>query len=559
MKNKYIIAALLSYSLLSGCSDDFLTRPPKDTLVDGNFYKNDDQVMASTAGLYNAVWKDYIDKANFKLGDFRGGTVFRAWNDRDHVLFNTTSVSTDNAEAYRAFYVTIGQANIAIQNINTYAGSEVSEPVKNHAIAEARFMRAIAYMHLVMNYGPVPIIENNLAHLANPTLRRNTVESVWEFITRDLEFAAEHLTDESIEPGRLTKWAAEGMLARTWLTRSGVGGSGTRNQEYLDKARDYADRVIQLSGKKLLSDYADLFLYPYDNNEESLFELQWVFTTDYTYANTMVSQITYSNDIANGDGWGGDISASWWMLEQYDGLIVNNGASPGFTLDERLKSTFMLPGFEYPEITQTVRDQSGNASEQELVFPAPGSSADNSYASIKKYVVGKAKDVDNQAATQRYPNNTYMLRLAEMYLIYAEAVLGNNASTTDAKALEYFNKVHQRAGLPLFEDPLTWDDIFTERIKEFAMESMAWYDLVRLHYYDPEKAYTIINNQDRGLFLIRPDRWPDPTGWTFTKTTWFADRFAVANSGNFLLPLPASEVSQAPSLSEEPVAYDFND
>ena len=558
MKKKYLmIAALTTLSVFSGCTDEFLERPPQDTLVDANFYKSDEQVLAATAGLYSAVWKDYIDKANFKLGDFRGGTTFRAWGDRDHVLFNTTSVSTDNAEAYRAFYVTIGQANMAIANINTYAGSAVSPEIKNHAIAEARFMRATAYSHLVMNYGPVPIIENNLANLDNPQLRRNTIESVWEFVTRDYEFAAEHLLEEAVQPGRLTRWSAEGMLARTWLTRAGVGSQGTRNQEYLDKARDYAERVITLSGRKLLENYADLFLYPYDNKEESLFELQWVFTTNYTYANTMVSQITFSNDIANGDGWGGDIGASWWMLSLYDGLMVDDGATPGFTLDERLKATFMLPGFEYPEITQTVRDANGNESEQDLVFPRPAADAQNSFASIKKYVVGKAKDLDNQASQQRYPNNTYMMRLAEMYLIYAEAVLGNNASTADAKALAYFNAVHMRAGLPEYEDDLTWDAIFEERVKEFAMESMAWYDLVRLHYYNPDKAYQIINSQDRGLFVVQPNRWPDPTGWTFEKTSWFADRYAVANSGNFLLPLPASEVSQAPSLNEEPVAYEF--
>jgi starch-binding outer membrane protein, SusD/RagB family len=560
MKNKYIIAAIMGASILYGCSDDFLNRPPKDTLVDANFYKTDDQVLASTAALYSAVWKDYIDKANFKLGDFRGGSAWRAWGDRDHVLFNTTSVSQDNAEAYRAFYTIVGQANMAIVNINQYAGAGVSDAVKNHAIAEARFMRATAYTHLVMNYGPVPIIENNLEHLDNAEVKRNTIESVWEFIRRDYEFAAENLTDQPIESGRIDKYSAKGMLARTYLTLAGLGASpGARNQEYLDLARDYADDVIKNSGRALLQEYSDLFLYPYDNQEESLFELQWVFTTDYGYANTMVSQITYSNDIANGDGWGGDISATWWMLSLYDGLVLNDGATPGFTLDERLKATFMLPGFTYPEITQTVRDANGNESQQDLVFPAPGATADNSMVSIKKYVVGKAVDVGGQASTQRYPNNTYMMRLAEMYLIYAEAVLGNSASTTDATALEYFNKVHERAGLPTWTDPLTWDDIFEERVKEFAMESMTWYDLVRLHYYDPNKAYSIINSQDRGLFVAKPNQWPNPTAWTFTKTSWFADRFVVANSGNFLLPLPASEVSQAPILNEEPVPYEFND
>lgn len=554
----------MAMGAMTACEKEFLERPPKDTLVDANFYKTDDQVLAGTAALYNAVWKDYTDKALINFGDFRGGTVYRAWNDRDNVLFNTTAVSPRNGEAYRSLYNVIGQANMAIANINKYAGEAVSEEIKELAIAEARFMRATAYSLLVMNYGPVPIIENNLDLLENPTsISRHTVESVWEFITRDYLYAAEHLPETAIEPGRVTKWSAEGMLARTYLTRAGVGSNGGgKNQEFLDKAKEYAERVITMSGKGLLQNYSDLFLFPYDNNNESLFELQWVFTNDYATANTMVSQITYSNDIANGDGWGGDIGASYWMLSLYDGLINEDG-TPGFTVDKRLKSTFMLPGFHYPEISQTVRDASGVASEQELIFPTPASDADQSFASPKKYVVGKAADLQKKggnAIAQRYPNNTYMLRLAEMYLIYAEASLGNSESTSDPKALEYFNAVHKRAGLPAHTGALTWDDIFEERMKEFAMEGMSWYDLVRLHYYNPQKAYDIINNQDRGLYVIHPDKTPNPTAWTIEKNeSSTVERFATASSGNFLIPIPAAEASQAPNLANEPVPYDFGD
>ena len=554
-----LFTALTAWVMLAGCSDDFLNRPPQDRLVDANFYKTDEQVLAGTAPLYSGAWKSYVDKANFKLGDIRGGTVFRAWGDRDAVEFNITDVSEPNEQAYQAFYVIIGQANLAINNINTYAGAEVSEEIKNHAIAEARFMRATAYTHLVMNYGAVPIIENNLDHLFSPNLKRNIETDVWEFIKRDYEFAAANLSEESIQPGRITKWSAEGMLARTHLTLAGLNASpGARDQAHLDKAKEYAERVITMSGKRLKDDYASLFLHPYDNNEESLFELEWVFATSpngYEASNTMVSQITYSNDIAaNGDGWGGDLSATWWLLSLYDGLMVDDGATPGFTLDERLKASFMLPGFTYPELIN-------NATNQPHVFPDPGT-GDNNFASIKKYVVGK---LPGETDRQRYPNNTYMLRLAEIYLIYAEAALGNQGATKEAKTLEYFNAVHTRAGLPaiIADDPngpteLDWQMIFEERMKEFAMESMAWYDLVRLSYYDEQKAYDIINAQDRGLFVAKPNQWPNPTAWTFTKTSWFANRSASANSGNFKLPLPASEVSQAPSLGEEPVPYEFD-
>lgn len=88
------------------------------------------------------------------------------------------------------------------------------------------------------------------------------------------------------------------------------------------------------------------------------------------------------------------------------------------------------------------------------------------------------------------------------------------------------------------------------------MEGMAWYDLVSLHYYNPTKAYAILNAQDRGFFFTKPDRFPDPTSWTFTKTAWAtAERKIDANSGNFLLPIPSAELSQAPNLQKPAVDY----
>jgi len=84
---------------------------------------------------------------------------------------------------------------------------------------------------------------------------------------------------------------------------------------------------------------------------------------------------------------------------------------------------------------------------------------------------------------------------------------------------------------------------------------MAWYDLVRLHYYNPQKAYEILNAQDRGAYSVIPDQFPNPTSWTIRKTSWFSERYISANSGNFLLPIPSTELSQAPNLNKPAVDY----
>ena len=84
--------------------------------------------------------------------------------------------------------------------------------------------------------------------------------------------------------------------------------------------------------------------------------------------------------------------------------------------------------------------------------------------------------------------------LSEVYLIYADAILGNNPSTDDADAMEYFNKVRKRAGLEP-QNSITYEDIRRERRLELCLEDsigMTWY------------VELIINN--RKYSIISPDR-----------------------------------------------------
>jgi starch-binding outer membrane protein, SusD/RagB family len=552
----FLLTSALALIVVAGCKKSFLDQPPQSAIVANTFYQTDEQVMAGTSLLYNKVWFDYNDKAMYNLGDFRGGTAFSAWNDRGNVLFNTTGDNGENGASWRAFFNVVAQANLTIQNINKYAGAAVSPQTKKLAIAESRFMRALAYRFLVMNWGAVPIIENNTEHLFDTSITRNTVASVWRFITREMRAVAADLPAVAAQEGRLTKWSAEGMLARFYLTRAGVESTGgSRNQTFLDSAKYFAADVINNSDRKLLDNYESLFKYPYDNNSESLFELQWVFAGANIWGtqNSMPEYLAYSPDISFG-GWGGDKGATWWLIKQYDGISAQGTDTlKGRTLDQRLHATFMLPGFYYPEITKTT-------DKTKLVFPQTGT--DQNFLNVKKYVIGSPIDLAGIAAQQHYPNDTYMMRLAELYLIYAEAAIGNNTSTTDATALSYFNKVHTRAGLPAWtvtgtnpNGPLTLDAVFSERFKEFAMEGMAWYDLVSLHYWNPSKAFSILNSQDRGLFFTKADQVPNPSVWTFIKTSWFTERTINANEGNFLLPIPNAEITQAPNLKKDPVEY----
>ncbi|MEP0712632.1 RagB/SusD family nutrient uptake outer membrane protein [Algoriphagus sp.] len=544
-QNLFLGATLLLGGMV-GCSEDFLDRPPLDAIVDANFYKTDDQILSASAPLYNMVWFAYNDKASHGIGDARGGTLTSGSYQLENVRFNTTGETAENGASWRAFYNVVAQSNSLINNIGAYVGEDVTERIKNHGLAEGRFMRGLAYAYLVQNWGPVPIITNNTALLQDTTIARNTEETVWQFIIKDFRFATENLPESPVQTGRLTKWSAEGMLAKMYVVAAGV--SGTRNQTFLDSAAYYAKRVIDNSGASLLPSYEDLFKTANNNNEETLAALQWTYNAGQAGAwgaqNSVQAFLAFGSEITGfGDGWGGDIGASKWMLDLYDDLIF----------DERRKGTFMFPGDHYSYITQV--PPGGSA--QELRVPArstDGSRSYNSRAWVKKYVVGRPEDNGGKVVQQGTEINTYILRLADVYLTYAEAVLDKNP----AEALKYVNLVRARAGVsPLTS--VTWQDVFEERIKEFAMEGQAWYEFTKLHYYDPAKAYEILSNQDRGTFRIYADKIPDPTLWEIEiPDTDTSPRFFDVNSSNFLIPIPSSELSRAPNLRKPAVPYDFS-
>lgn len=543
---KLVLGATLLLGGMVGCSEDFLDRPPLDAIVDANFYQNDDQILAASAPLYNIVWFAYNDKASHGIGDARGGVLTSGSYQLENVRFNTTGETAENGASWRAFYNVVAQSNSLINNINAFAGEEVTERIKNYGLSEGRFMRGLAYSYLVQNWGPVPIITNNTALLQDTTIARNTEESVWQFIIKDFRFAAENLTESPALNGRLTKWSAEGMLAKMYLVRAGVGGF--RNQIFLDSAAYYAKRVIDNSGAALMENYEDLFKTQNNNNVETLAALQWVYNAgqagQWGAQNSVQAFLAYGSEITGfGDGWGGDIGASKWMLDLYDDLVF----------DERRKGTFMFPGDHYPYITQVP----AGGSAQELRVPArntDGTREFNGRAWVKKYVVGRPEDNDGKVVQQGTEINTYILRLADVYLTYAEAVVDTNP----AEALKYVNMVRQRAGVNALTS-VTWEDIFEERIKEFAMEGQAWYEFTKLHYYDPEKAYEILSNQDRGTFRIYADQIPDPTLWEIEiPADDTSPRYFDVSASNFLIPIPSAELSRAPNLRKPPVPYDFS-
>jgi hypothetical protein len=363
----------------------------------------------------------------------------------------------------------------------------------------------------------VPIIADNTSLIDSSLLKRNLTTDVYKFIINDLIFAAQNLPTADAA-GRVTTWSAQGMLSKVYLTRAGLGQSGTRSSSDLDSAQYYAGNVCNNSGLALWPSYYNLFRTQYNDVPEDLFALQWAPGVAYGFGNDLQAQFAPSSQIVPGAGWGGAIGPT---LDLYNLYTAQDSI--------RRKATFMLNGDYYPEL-----DAAG------------GGYTETGDANIKKHIVGTPTDNNSPTMTQWCSiEHNAVLRLADVYLVYVEAILGNNTTTTDPTALKYFNLIRTRAGV----DPVTSisdTSLANERRIELAFEGQYWFDLVRLSYYNPQAAVNILNNQLREQFTYANGVVTGtPSGIIMTPAT----------AGTFTLPVPTVEITADPKLLDAPVAY----
>ena len=548
--NKLLFPLLLLIVVVTSCGKDFLERAPLDSLTDAGYYQNTEQLLNATTPLYNAVWLSYNFKA-IQSVEQRANTLF--WNGNAFKNFNVSTANSELAEAWSSFYNVVGQANLIIENVKRYTPESVPLKDRNNAIAEARFMRALAYSMLVQLWGEVPVLENNLTLLTDTTKRRNTIESVWNLIMSDMRFAAKNLNEVSVNPGRLNKYAGEAMLARMFLTHAGVGmpGDGTRRQSDLDSAAYYSRNVIANGPFKLLTDYEELFKMKNNNNTESILALQWVFNGGWGTQNATQAYLAFSGTITGvGDGWGSQIGAGFNTLKLYE----------DYALDKRRRATFMFPGDVYNyihhDVGGTIRPYLKVPYASNNSYTLSGSNLGAEFAWVKKYVVGRPEDNDGKVKNMGTEINTYLMRYSEVYLTLAEAILGNAESTSNTEAVDAVNQIRNRAGLPSLTS-VTWYDIYRERILEFAMENISAFDFSRLHYYDPQKAYTMLSEMNRGYYWVIPrPNIDNPVSWeVIDRQRQDQDDFRVINKDNFYLGIPDAEIVKAPSLLQPAVPY----
>jgi hypothetical protein len=520
---------------MAGCSD-FLDSENNSSITGDNFYQNEEDFRAATAPLYGKVWFDFNDKFYFGLGDGRGFNLYAPYSDYIYPFtdLNENGLTGPLVSAWGSFYNVIQQCNKIIIGIKN--SPLQNEDIKNRYIGEARFMRGVAYSYLAMLWGNVIISENSDDLISNPVVPTSPTADVYEFAIRDLEFAAKYLPKTASAAGRVNCYSAFAMLSRTYLTFSGYNSEnpnhGVRNAEYLELAAKAAAKVIKESPFQLMDNYEDLFKIENNNNSESLFAFQWIPNGAYGEVNTHQAYLANGSEITNDDAsWG------YWTRAQPDVIFEYEAG------DKRRKATWMAYGDHYPEI----QIANGGYTYEKT----------NTALNVKKYVCGSTKD-NAKISRMSCPINTYMIRLAEVYLIYAEAKLGNQASTNDSEALTYFNKVRIRSGLDE-KNSITFEDIRHERRMELCMEGQYWYDMVRWSYYKQQEVINYIIGQQRNV--ITPVKWNEAEQKLEVDDTKNPGSRSIGaiDATIFLLPYPESETVQNPLLKATPVPYKFKD
>lgn len=375
--------------------------------------------------------------------------------------------------------------------------TEDKEKIKRFR-AEARFLRAYQYWVLIDLFGnPIFVTEENpISKNAPKQIQRadlfNYIESELKAIESDLA------EPRSGDYGRADKGAAWALLARLYINSEVYLGSGKGK---FTEAVTYAKKVID-GGYTLAPNYANLFLA--DNNTTSRSEI--------------ILSINY--DGFKSQNWGG----TTFIINS----LINKDMNP---------TSFGVPnggwagnraGSKLPEL---FTDLSGDTDKRAKFYGDKASNDDYaSYADGLKVV--KFKNVTSTGAAGGSLNGEYssldfpIFRAADVYLIFAEAILRGGTGASNADALTYFNKVRERAygNTSGNKTSITLQDILDERGRELYFEAYRRTDLIRFNKFTGD-GYL----------------WPWKGG---VKAGRALESFRA------LLPLPATEVIANPNVEQ---------
>ncbi len=466
------LSAILSFGLIS-CSED--EDGINNQVTNENVVDDDASALSLVNGVYSH-WQPLSSSFSFiielnsnKLISFEGeegeaGPV----NSR----FEQEPTTWYQVKIFNHLFLGIAQANEAIITINnSLEAGKVSKAGYNAAVGKAKFLRALAYLKLAQLWGEVPVF----TEAGGSTTERQELDVVFAQIVEDFTAAESLLNDYNGDPRVPSKQAAQALLARTYLvwgdnplTAAQVADIAntqtdpefTFNANRLEKAIEYADRVINSGKLALASDFSKLYGRDYESNKLGQNEHLFTIAHDGDKKDAQGNHQThcswtfpYQNG-EHGEGY------SQNHTEAADDDVYDDWKAE-YPDDKRLAKTYFV------ELTNP---ETGNKHVyySPVYTPINGKGVDQSY-----------EDAENLEITQNSVDRIE-IRYAEVLLIKAEALVQLGRNT---EAAEPFNQLRRRAGIETVAAPTfaqikrEWDYEFT--YEQFSvLNSYRWKDLI---------------------------------------------------------------------------------
>jgi hypothetical protein len=493
LKNILVVTCLL---LTCSCKK-FLEEHPKSVLTpDANLssakvaralangaYQNFSGLLSGQPGSYGGNTWNLMEFMTGKANSDLGQTGFVNFQT---LIYSNTSFYFDTW--WQQMYLGIGASNLAIQRIPTISAAGLTEADKANMVAEARTMRALYYFFLVRMYGAVPKITEPAKDLNLQVARVPAKQIYDEVIIPDLLAAEKSTLPWKDVTGKVSMGAVESLLADVYLTYAGAAINGGAANYAESAKRSLA--VIQNGGYTLFPNYTDMINPANKNTGEFILQVQYAAAIPITNPLTPLTIPNFSGVSKYSDEYG-----SVWPTDQF---IASFPAG-----DKRV------------------------AERQFFYTSYPSSKTPGQTVVFKNHYIYKWFDVTAVTNTTKSDLNYTVYRLADVYLMYAEA--SNRAGNgPNANAIQYVNAIRARANLAPI-GALSMDafekEVWIQRYYELCFENKMWFDMLRTRK---------VHNDVTG-------NWDNFVGHKTVFNATFADK-------QLLFPLPKQETDVNPKL-----------
>ncbi|SDM30520.1 RagB/SusD family nutrient uptake outer membrane protein [Kriegella aquimaris] len=461
-KNKIILTILALIGLSVSCNEDSLELTNPNELLPDSFFQNPIQVQSAvnavysnlqTQGLYSRHMFFMMDNMSHENG---GNTQLEA-DKRQYLDFSFDASHGAIGAYWESCYRGINKANFVVENsdkINAILPSVMSDDLKQKAIGEAKFLRALFYFFIVTRFGDAPLV-TVLPPEDGVGPAKSTSAEIYSLIVKDLQEAIPVLLEKGDEEnGRATKGAAHALLGKVYL--------------FLEQYDDALTQFNALSGYELEDNYFNNFMEETEHGVESIFEIE------------------YDDDFGTSAQWNSDRSGQgpneatfrgqeygfndWFNVFPSDDLL--NEYEPD---DIRFEQSFYVNG-----------DTFGPGGSLEVDhFPSNG----GGNAGWSKYC-NYYKDANED---QTSGINFKYLRYADVLLMMAECESMRAGGSQDV-AIGYINQVRDRAGLDDLPTGMSQEQVFDalvhERKVELAGEQSRFNDIIRWGIAETELSGT---------------------------------------------------------------------